>query len=334
MAPFRDDLVPVELPDDPLARFVVLHEALDAGRRFMGDRVPLRYAAITVLTTPGEPRALAEAIRAAHEELGRSFGWFTTVESSVRMVLAAQLVKYGDSPAAFVAELTRARALLRQARLRRGGVYEVLAVLVLRRVLGGAPIQAEHVLRFGGIYQQLKRHHWLLTGPDDYPACAMLVGQPGPPKQVGDEVEAIFQALRRDAKLWSGEPLQTAASVLALSRLAPAEAAQRFVQISAGLQARGYRVRQRDYDEVAVLCFLATPVDKIVGSVLGYLDRIRESLRWVGKPMGLSLATSLAFVRLVGDDARRGPLADAKLLLDMQAIVAARQAAAGAAAAS
>ena len=29
-----------------------------------------------------------------------------------------------------VAELTRARALLRQARLRRGGVYEVLAVLV------------------------------------------------------------------------------------------------------------------------------------------------------------------------------------------------------------
>ena len=45
--------------------------------------------------------------------------------------------------------------------------------------------------------------------------------------------------------------------------------------------------------------------------------------------MATSLAANLAFVRLVADerDGRVGALADAKLLLDMQSIVAMRQAA-------
>lgn len=331
---FRDRHQPLALPDDPLARFVAQYEALDAGRRWMGDRVPLRYAAVAMLTTPGDPVDLSASIREVHDALGRSFGWRTDLDSSVRLVLAAQLVKHGDTPAAFVAEVERVRALFRQVRLRRGGVYEVLGVLVLRRVLAGEPVQAEHMLRFKEIYEQLKRHHWFLTGADDYPACAMLVGQPGTPKEIGDGVEAIYQALRRGAGLWRGEALQTAANVLYLSRLAPEEIAERFVRISDALRAAGYSVRQRDYDEVAVLCFLATPVDKIVGTVMEFLRQIRESLRWVDKAMGLSLAASLAFVRLLGDDARLGPLADAKLLLDMQAIVAARQAATAAAVAS
>lgn len=331
---FRDQLPPPALPDDPLVRFVALHEALDARRGVLGDRVPLRYAAITVLTTPGEPAALAEAIRGAHDALGRAFGWLSQVDSSVRMVLAAQLVKYGDDPADFAAEVKRGRELFRQVRLRRGGVYEVLGVLVLRRVLAGQSLRAEHVLRLRQIYDQLKRHHWFLTGVDDYPACAMLVGRPGTPREIGDGVEAIYQALRRDAHLRWGEALQTAANVLYLSGLDPQEVALRFAKISKELQAAGVRVWQRDYDEVAVLCFLAAPVDKIVGTVVEFLGQIRGSLRSVSKTMGLSFASSLAFVRLVDTDARLGPLADAKLLLDMQAIVAARQAAAAAAAAS
>ncbi len=331
MAAFRDDHAPLAPQVDPLARFVELHDALDAGRGWLGDRIPLRYAAVTLLTTKGEPEALAASVRSCHEQLGKRLGVFTGVGSSVRMLLAAQLTKYGDTPDAFMAELGRVRELFRDIGVRRGGVYEILGVLVLRRVLLGQPATPAHAERFKAIYTQLKRHHWFLTGPDDYPACAMLLGQAGTPEAIGDGVEAVYQALRRDADLWRGEPLQTAANVLYLSHLQPAEVARRFADLVAGFRAAGYRVGQADYDEVAVLCFLALPTDKIVTTVMGYLQQMRAALSWVGKRMGLSLAASLAFVRLLGADARLGAVADAKVLLDMQAIVAARQAAAAAA---
>ena len=329
---FRDDLRPLSVPQDPLQRFVALHDALDADRGWLGDRVPLRYAAITMLTTPGDPAAIASSIRECHADFGRRLKWYSGIDTSIRMVLAAQLVKYGDTPAAFLAEVDRVKAMFRDQGLRRGGVYEVLGTLVLRRALRGEMASAEQVERFGEIYAQLKRHHWFLTGPDDYPACAMLVGHSGTPSEIGDGVEAVYQALRHDADLWRGNALQTAANVLYLSGLRPEEIARRFAEIAAGIKAAGYRVGQMDYDEIAVLCFLAVPTDKLVAVVMDYQRTIVESLKWVDRTMGLSLAASLAFVRLVGEHEQLGPLADAKLMLDMQAVVAARQAAAVAAA--
>jgi hypothetical protein len=58
-------------------------------------------------------------------------------------------------------------------------------------------------------------------------------------------------------------------------------------------------------------------------------SRIAEELSWTETSMATSLAANLAFVRLLADerDGRVGALADAKLLLDMQSIVAMRQAA-------
>ncbi|MEM9456843.1 MAG: hypothetical protein AAGF11_21880 [Myxococcota bacterium] len=56
-----------------------------------------------------------------------------------------------------------------------------------------------------------------------------------------------------------------------LSGLEPHEVALRFARISEELEAAGVRAWQRDYDEVAVLCFLAAPVDKIVGTVVEFL---------------------------------------------------------------
>ncbi|MEM7160426.1 MAG: DUF4003 family protein [Myxococcota bacterium] len=329
---FRDDLRPLSIPQDPLQRFVELHDALDADRGWLGDRVPLRYAAITMLTTPGDAGAIADSIREFHADFGARLKWYSGIDSSIRMVLAAQLVKYGDTPAAFLAEVDRVRAMFRDQGLRRGGVYEVLGALVLRRALRGQMAMPNHVARFSEIYAQLKRHHWFLTGPDDYPACAMLMGLPGTPADIGDGVEAVYQALRRDADLWRGDALQTASNVLYLSGMRPEEIARRFAELAAELKAAGYRVGQKDYDEVAVLCFLAAPARKLVEVVMSYQRTIRDSLEWVDRAMGLSLAASLAFVRLVGEHEQLGPLADAKLMLDMQAIVAARQAAAAAAA--
>jgi hypothetical protein len=321
------------VPADPFARFMEIHDALEAQRGWLGDRVPLRFAAVTLLTTPGTGADLAQRLRGHDAQLRERFGWLSHIGSSIRLLLAAILVKYDDDAEAFADEVERVRALFRNVSLRRGGAYEFLAVMVLRRVRGGAAIVDDDVTRFAALYEEMKRHHWFLTGPDDFPACAMLVGRSGEPRQIGEGIEAIYQSLRRDADLYRGEALQTAANVLYLSELDAPEVARRFALLAGGFRQAGHRIGQREYDEIATLCFLAQPVDRIVESVVEYREQLRDAVSWLSRPMAFSLGAGLAFVRLVGMDAQLGPLADAKLLLDMQAIIAARQAAAAAAAA-
>ena len=63
--PFRSDepTASVYTPSDTLARFSDIHTALDSERGWLGDRVPLRMAAVCLITTPGEAGALAAATR-------------------------------------------------------------------------------------------------------------------------------------------------------------------------------------------------------------------------------------------------------------------------------
>jgi hypothetical protein len=308
-------------------RFIELYAALDAERSWLGEREPLLYSALAVLSVPGDATAIATAIRSAHAELAKSLHLFDPEQGSVCMIVAAQLVAHSDPPAAFVLEVGRVRGMLRRARLREGGIYEVLAVLVLHRVLRGhgRGITPDDAMRFKAIYEQLKRHHWFLTGPDDYPACALLVGHPGTPEAIGAGVDAVYRALHRDADTHRGDPLQTAANMLYLTGLEPDEIARRFARLVACLREVGYEVRRRDYDELALLCFLATPEEKIIEAVSAYATRIQSSVPQVGTDTALSLSTALTFLQLVGCDARLGPLADAKLLMDVQGMVAATQ---------
>jgi len=333
--PFRSDdqqTAHHHLPADPMERFASVHAFLEGSKSWWQDSEPLRLAAITMVTSRGEPGEIAASIRMMDQELGSMLPWYSGISASIRLVLAAQLVKYDDSAPAFLEEVTRMRDLFRQVGLRRNEVHEVLAVLVLRRVCRGEPVGLEQVTRLQAIYAEMKRYHWFLTGPDDFPACAMLVGREGTPEEIGSGIEAIYQCLHRDAGLWQGDPLQTAANVLYLSGLEATEIAERFTVMMKAFRAGGARIGQREYDELAILCFLAQPIDMIVGSVLEFRDRLLSALSWTSKASAFNLASSLAFVRMVGTDVELGTLADAKLLLDMQAIVAAQQAAAVAAA--
>lgn len=325
--PFRSDepTASVYAPSDPLARFSDIHAALDSERRWLGDRVPLRMAAVCLITTPGDAGALAAATRQQDAALHARLGWLTSVDASVRMLIAAQMVKHRDDPNRFIDDTERVRALFRAAGLRRGGVYEILAVLVLRRVLGRTPIDAAHIERFQAIYEAMKRHHWWLTGPEDFPACAMLLGRPEDPATIGAGTDALYQALYERNKLWRGNSLQTAANVLYLAGAGPVELADRFALLLAGFRGGGARIGPEQYDELAILCFLAWPVERVLATVLEYRSELLATQSWVGKAGALNLAASLAFVRIAGVDGALGPLADAKLLLDMQAIAAARQ---------
>ena len=330
--PFRsDDHVPtgVYVPADPLARFAEIYAALDTESTWLGDKVPLRLAAVCLITTPGEPGHLASATRRRDADMRSGLGWLSSVTSAVRMLIAAQLVKHGDDPVTFIDEVERVRALFRAAKVRRDAVYETLAVLVLRRVLGEHQrIEASHIERFHAIYEAMKRRHWLLTGPEDFPACAMLLARTEDPEAIGAGTDAIYQALHRQADLWRGDALQTAANVLYLSGVEPAIIAERFAQLMAGFRTGGARIGQEQYDELAILCFLPWPLERIVETVMDFRAQLLATQAGIGKDGALNLAASLAFIRIAGQDSALGPLADAKLLLDMQAIVAARQASA------
>ena len=330
--PFRsDDHAPTSIyvPADPLARFTEIHAALDVERKWLGDKVPLRLAAVCLITTPGEPALLASATRRRDADLRSGLGWLCNVTGAVRMLIAAQMVKHGDDPVTFIDEVERVRALMRAAKVRRDAVYETLAVLVLRRVLGPQQrIEAAHIDRFHAIYEAMKRHHWFLTGPEDYPACAMLLARDEDPETIGDGTDAIYKALHDRADMSRGDALQTAANVLYLAGVEPTVIADRFAQMTNGFRDGGARIGQEQYDELAILCFLAWPVERVIETVLGFRTQLLETQKWIGKDSALNLAASLAFIRIAGQDSALGPLADAKLLLDMQAIVAARQAAA------
>jgi hypothetical protein len=281
---------------------------------------------------PGEPAELAARVRAAAEELGELVSTFH-LASSLQLLIAAILVQRGDTPAAFWAEAERVRATMRRLRMRRMQTYELMAALALRMRNGLAPISDAQVERMRDIYEAMKDHHWLLTGPEDFPACAFLATTDRSPADIAARANAIYEGLRERAKLWRGDPLQTASNMLALSPLEPDELVERFHALAVGFDEAGVRIRQTEYDELAVLCYIARPIARIVETVVGYAAEIRERLRWLNKSTAFGLATNLAFVRLVGDDPELGPLADVKTLFDMQMVIAARQAAAAAAAA-
>lgn len=322
---FRDAPDGSDPAADPLARYRALAAAIERPSGFLTDRVPLRLAAINLVPVAGDPDALAGRFYAIDAALARRLGVFSGTSAAVRQVIAAQLLKHGDDPDRFLDEVARVNALFRDVGLRRGGVYETLAALILRRVLHGAATERAHIERLAALYAEMKRHHWWLTGPDDFPACAMLLGHPGTPTEIGDRIEAIYQTLRRDADLWPGEALQTAANVLYLAGLEPAELAARFVELTRAFRAAGAKIGQDEYDELALLCFVAQPVARIVETVIGYRDSLTGS-EWFVTRTNFGLATNLALVRIAGQSGALDSLADAKLLLDMQSIVAYREA--------
>ena len=331
--PFRDPTAPGAEALDPLARFFALEAAFDQGRGVLGDHVPLRLVAANLVLAEGEPEVIAAEVRGMTEDLIDRLGRFSPFRGSMALLIAAILRERGDTPEALVAELERVRPLLREAKVRRNQVFEGIAVLALRIRGGLAPVDAALVERMQAIYSAMKTHHWMLTGPEDLPACAFLATTELSPELAGARAHAIYEGLRARPRTWGGDPLQTASNLLTLSPLEPDELVERFVILAETFHAQGMRIRQHHYDEVALLCFLARPAAKIVETVLGYAEAIRAELRWVDGNMGFGLATNLAYVRLVGGDAQLGVLADAKTLLDMQTIIAARQAAAAAAAA-
>ena len=89
-----------------------------------------------------------------------------------------------------------------------------------------------------------------------------------------------------------------------------------------GIRWRGSWRSRRIASGIRTRCrggWLAWPVEKVVAAVLEFRDRVGEAVPWLFKAEALSLA---------GQDGTLASLADAKLLLDIQAVINQRAAAA------
>lgn len=322
-----------DFPEDPVSRFEQIYGLLNQDRGWWGDASSLRFSAMTAVICAGSPGEVATAIRATAEDIKSRVGWFGSLRSPLRFIVSALLVLNGDLPAAFLDEVERVGTRFRALNLRRGGIYETMAVLILRLRRDLEPIPVEALYRFQALYEEMKRHHWWLTGPDDFPACAILVGEEGSPEEIGKSIEEVYQALSSSG-LSTGDPLQTAANLLYLAHLRPRDAARRFRDLAEGFRESGVSIWQSDYDELAILTFLEQPAPEIVRRVVGLRSRMEQLSPRPGRLLTFNLAASLAFLELVQVDRDLKAITGAKALLDMQAIINAQQAAAAAAASS
>ncbi len=321
------------LPDNPLARFEDLYEALNADRRWWRDASSLRFAAVAALTCPGSPTTVATAIRRISKNIAAESGMFGRLDSGLRFIVASMMLAHGDTARGFLSAVKRARKLFREAGLRRAGVFETMAILILRMQAKQAPITEKTIRRFKALYEEMKRHHWWLTGPDDFPACAILTGQEESPVRIGETIEGFYQALGSHG-FSKGDPLQTAANILYLSQLDARKAARRYRDLADGFRGNKVAIWQSDYDELAILTFLDHPASRIVEHVLRNREAMKAIRPQPDRSLTFNLAASITFLELVRVDRNLQTITNVKALLDMQAIISAQQAAAAAACAS
>lgn len=324
-------MMPNYLPE-PMPRFRAIYEALYSEKGWGGETNSLRFAAMAALSCSGEPSEVALKIKNIANEIKAKVGWFGDLNTPLRFIVSTMLIMNEDTVSDFLEETKRVHLMFRTAKLRNGGIYETMAILIMRMSFFKAPIQMETIERFKVIYQVMKKYHWWLTGPDDFPACAVLVSQKESPEEVGLVIEKIYQELKLRG-FTTGDYLQTAANILYLTHTEPIEIAERYSNLATAFRRAGVRMWQSDYDELAILSFLESPPDFIVEKVLTYREEMKTLYPKPDSTITFNLAASITFLELIRLNKKLKTVSDVKALLDMQAIINAAAAASAAAAA-
>jgi len=323
------------LPADPMARYRELVAALHPHPRwYEGVPLHLRYAALTLATTEGDARAVAGEIHSIADRLKKRAGWFGALNSRIRFVVAAMLLRNWDGPDEFLDETERVQRLFREERLPRGGIYEIISILLMRQQGRGKPIRKEDVARFRQIYGEMKHYHWWLTSVTDYPACAILFSHGGRPEEISSRLERLYDLLRDGAGCGRGDATQLVSHILFMNPAPEEKAVRRFVDLRQAFRGSGAKITSGEWDELALLTFLAHPVDRIVRETLRARDAILEIKPPCWKHIAFNLGASIAFLKLVRLTEKAETVVNAKALSDLQGIIAAQQAAAACAAAT
>ena len=309
---------------DPVERYLEVFEGLRRSKRWSTDTNILRFAALTLAATD-----VADAgadVEATAKALAKEGGSFSPLSSSIRHAVAAILIRRGLDPVATVHRTKETLAVFKEFKLRRGGAQPLLAALLLVMDAGGGVPSNETVARLKAIIDRWEEDHRFLTGVDDYPMAAMHATRDISVEELGLEVEEIYRFLRK-AKFPAGNQLQLVSHLLVFSQGGPREAAGRFERMAKELKARGQRVWQGQFDEVALLVLSGGGVDEVSKRVIEYRDRLRAVKPRPSKEVAFSIA---AGVVLAEEAEKLKGLDDAAAVANLravQAIIEAQQAA-------
>lgn len=325
--PHRDD--PWGTPSldrpDPFDHFVELWSALMEHRRLTSDLTAFRFAALVLTPSRGDAPSLVEQSLAGMKTAKATAPNWNTVVPPVALLLSAAMVKRGDDPAVLWPTIEHTRDLFRAEGLPRNQAHEGVAAWTFR-ALRSELASKDDVARLASLFRDMKRRHWWTTNAMDYPLCAFLAAQSGSIDEIAERVEGTYQSLRSRAGFNRGNALQTTAMILAGAGLEPELAGERAAALVAALSERGERTRPFRYDELAMMCFISLPVDQVADQIVRDYERIR-GLRnsFLDSVWLFPIAVSLCFLRTLGHDAALETLSDLKAVLDLLAILAARQ---------
>jgi hypothetical protein len=264
----------------------------------------LLHATLTALNHSSNPDCIFEKIHEYGERLHKSGSLLdllttpiTEFTSAIKFAFSSCLLRAGDTPEDFLKEHDRVKELFRTYGLRKGHIQESIAILFLRIGNNLEPITGEHIHRFKKIYEEMKKHHWWLTGPDDFPACALLSSTEQHVTEVGNRIEKIYQLLAKEG-FPKRDPLQTVSNLLYFLPMSENETAQRFIDLTKAFQQLDVSIWQTDYLHLNLLCFLNTPVQEIAKKVVSNRDIIKEISSWDSFENSFSIATIITYLEL------------------------------------
>ncbi|MCP3981137.1 MAG: DUF4003 family protein [bacterium] len=308
---------------DPVTTYLETFETLRRRKRWSTNMLVMRFAALTLATLRLEqPFDELEGVAA---ELRRRAGWFGPLNSEVRYVVAAMILRRELDPGRVHARVTKTREALRRYKLPRNRTHAMFAALLLTLQDDAAATTAPTFRRMEEIYERWRRDHRWLTGADDLPAAAIHAVRDESVESIALNVERAYQRLR-EVGFRRGNPLQLVSQLLSVDPRGVDDAVRRFSRLVEVFDQRGEKIRTSRYDETAVLTLTSSRPAALVGRVLDYRDRLRAARPRPDKEIAFALATGIA----IGEDAARaeaGGAGDLSLLRSLQAILDAQQAA-------
>lgn len=312
-------------PEQSFPRFREFDEALNQDRGWFESTVFLRYAAIAALRCNGSPSDVARQVREIAQALKKDAGWFGQLTTELRYVVAAILLQRGDDAPAFTAELVRAKTVFRVAGIRRDAIYEILSVLAMRSYT--EHITDSHVHRLKQFYEEMKKYHWWLTGPDDLPALALLTSRDEPVGLIAQRIEQICDGLHAEGFAKCSE-LQYAAHLLYHSRERAELAAARAGVLFRQFKEQGKPIRRGDYDLIAMLTLLEDEAQKIAEQSLSYRDQARTLRPRSDKQIAFDIGTNLAALKFLPGKGELTSASQSLIVQDIQNVIVGQRTAA------
>lgn len=308
---------------DPLRRFLDVNAALEEDRRWSEGALPLRFAASTLVTAPGEPAEVAVRVREMADELKERAGWFGVLRSSIRFLVAAMLYRDHLDATTFNDLWKELDDGLNQRGLSRGHSHAVLSALILLRA-GDGTIDRDHLDRMAEVFRGMKEHHPWITNRGDYAPCALLATTGATVPEMMQRIEAIYDGLR-ERGFSRGDKLQRASHLLFFSDEADQILVDRFAALWAAFEDAGLWMHQGDYDETAILAFLAGDPGEVTRTVLKHRESIAALRPRPGKEVSFTLACGTGFLELARG--AYGDVADTSRLVQLQSLLDAQSAA-------